>query len=70
MAQQILRMPDVMLKTGLKKSTIHLKIHRGEFPRSVALGPRAVGWLESEIDAWIDGQVRASRPELADAVSA
>jgi prophage regulatory protein len=30
----------------------------GEFPRSVPIGERTVGWLESEIDNWIAGCLR------------
>ncbi|WP_442781004.1 helix-turn-helix transcriptional regulator [Alteromonas sp. a30] len=26
----------------------------GEFPRSIRIGARAVGWLESDIDQWIE----------------
>ncbi len=31
---------------------------QGLFPKRVKLGPNRVGWLESEIDKWIDEQVR------------
>jgi prophage regulatory protein len=30
-----------------------LKEARGEFPKRVRLGPRAIGWIEEEIDKWI-----------------
>jgi len=29
----------------------------GEFPKSIELGARAVGWLESEIDLWVKRRV-------------
>ena len=47
-------MPKVKERTGLSRSTIYAKIAEGTFPRPVSLGARAVGWLESEIDAWIN----------------
>lgn len=61
MATTILRLPRVKERTGLSRSTIYLKVSRNLFPHPVSLGPRAVGWLESEIDDWLDNQVRLSR---------
>jgi prophage regulatory protein len=61
MAHSILRLPTVKARTGLSRSTIYLRISLGIFPRPVSLGPRAVGWLESEVDAWLAKRVEESR---------
>lgn len=61
MAHNILRLPAVILKTGLSRSSIYLRVAEGSFPRSVSLGPRAVGWLEADIDAWVMERVQVSR---------
>ena len=58
---RILRLPQVKAATGLSRSTIYAKVKAGEFPRYIALGVRSVGWLESEIQEWIDERVKASR---------
>nr|ART37181.1 D478 [uncultured bacterium] len=34
---------------------------KGQFPRRVKIGVRAVGWLESEVTAWLESRVAASR---------
>ena len=52
--QRILRLPEVKSKTGLGRSTIYVLMANGEFPRSIRIGARAVGWLESDIDQWIE----------------
>lgn len=58
----ILRRHDVEARTGLSRSTIYLRMAQGVFPRAISLGGlRAVGWLESEIDAWLHEQIAASR---------
>jgi predicted DNA-binding transcriptional regulator AlpA len=44
--QRILRLPEIKAKTGFNRSTIHALIAKGEFPRSIRIGARAVGWLE------------------------
>jgi len=62
-APTILRIDGVMARTGLAKSTIYLKLQENSsFPKPIKLGgPRAQGWLASEVDEWISEQVRASR---------
>lgn len=50
---RILRIRKVRDRTGLAPSSIYEKIAKGEFPKSIALGARAVGWIEAEIDEWI-----------------
>ena len=49
----ILRREKVEKRVGLSRSTIYLKIQEGSFPKPINLGPRAVGWIENEIDNWL-----------------
>ncbi len=63
MAQTILRLPDVKARTGLSRSTIYLRLAEGSFPRPVSLGARSIGFVEAEIDAWVDERIRA-RPDM------
>lgn len=57
----ILRLPEVKRSTGLSRSTIYFRITQGTFPRPVSLGGRAVGWLEAEIQDWLQRRIDASR---------
>jgi prophage regulatory protein len=61
MANAILRLPAVRAKTGLSRSTLYLFMSRGEFPRAIHLGQHAVGWLESDVEAWIANRIESSR---------
>ena len=61
MEQHILRLPTVKAITGLSRSTIYLRMSEGSFPRQVNLGSRAVGWLASEVAAWMDQRIKDSR---------
>lgn len=54
------RLPEVKHRTGLSRSTIYRQIKAGEFPAPVPLGQRAVGWLSSDVDQFIESRV-ASR---------
>ena len=58
---RFLRLSTVMERTGLSRSTIYERIDQGGFPRQMALGPRSVGWLESDISAWIEERVSESK---------
>ena len=57
----VLRRRTVEARTGLSRSTIYLRMAQGTFPKSVPLGVRAVGWLEDEIEAWLQAQVASVR---------
>ena len=61
MANRILRLPEVKSSVGLARSTIYARIEEGTFPKPISLGPRAVGWLESEIQDWVRQKVESSR---------
>jgi prophage regulatory protein len=56
---RILRRGQVQSLTGLCRSAIYQLISSGQFPRSIPLGPRSVGWIESEISEWIRSRVAA-----------
>jgi prophage regulatory protein len=62
---RILRIPELLDKTGLKKSHQQQLEQRGEFPKRIKLSERASGWLESEVDEWIAKRVAASRSSVA-----
>jgi prophage regulatory protein len=61
----ILRLQYVKARTGLSRSTIYLRVAEGTFPKPVNLGGRAVGWVESEIQHWLEQQIKASRKAAA-----
>lgn len=43
--------------TGLSKTSIYEFSSKNQFPKSVALGGRAVGWVESEVHGWISDKM-------------
>lgn len=63
MYQKIIRLPAVKEITGLSRSSIYLRMSNGEFPRSISLGTnsRAIGWLEADIEQWLDERIEASK---------
>lgn len=60
MSKRILRLPNVLDRTGLSRSTVYQWVSEGRFPKPVSLGTRAVGWVESDIEEWIGKQIEDS----------
>lgn len=62
---RIIKLPAVENKTGKKRTQIYEAVAKGTFPKPVKIGPRAVGWVEEEIDQWIESRIAASRSPVA-----
>jgi prophage regulatory protein len=58
---RLLRLPQVAAKIGRASSTIWKDVKEKTLPCPVSVGPRSVAWRESELQAWIEVQVFASR---------
>lgn len=57
----IIRINAVKAKTGLSRTSIYALMKRREFPASISLGPRCVGWVDDEVNNWIGERIKASR---------
>ena len=65
--KRLIRLPEVLSRTGYGRTTIYRKMEDGSFPRSVKLGgpledpeafdSRAVAWIEDEVDQWIESRI-------------
>ena len=61
---KVLRKRQVVERVGYSAMHIYRLEKQGLFPKRLTLGPNSVGWLESEIDAWIKARV-AERDQIA-----
>ncbi len=52
-APRVLRLREVMARTGLRRDSVYRLARHGDFPRPVKLTKHASGWLESEVSGWI-----------------
>ena len=50
---RILRIAEVLKRTGLTRSTLYRKTASGSFPKNVGISTRCVGWRESAVNSWI-----------------
>lgn len=57
MTNKILRLPKVVEITGMSKTTIYRWINASQFPKPINLSSASVGWLETDIDDWIQSKI-------------
>ena len=55
----LLRTGDVLKIVPVGRSTLWRLVKRSEFPRPIRIGPRAVGWRVSDIEAWLESRPKA-----------
>lgn len=56
---RIERLPSVIARTGLSRSSIYAMLSNGRFVKPVKLSARAMGFVSAEVDAWIAARVAA-----------
>ncbi|MDU5780342.1 MAG: AlpA family transcriptional regulator [Pantoea sp.] len=64
-SKKLVRLSEVLSRTGYSRAWIYKLISQGRFPPSVKIGSRSIAFVESEIDEWIDQRIADSRDEVA-----
>ncbi|CFQ69742.1 TPA: AlpA family transcriptional regulator [Yersinia enterocolitica] len=62
---RLIRLTEVMNRTGYGKAWIYRLISEGRFPTQIKIGSRAVAFIESEIDDWIQAIIDETRNKAA-----
>jgi prophage regulatory protein len=58
---RILRLKEVLERTGLSRSTLYRKVESGTFPEQVHISERCIGWRESDLERWLENPMYYSR---------
>ena len=58
--RRVLRIRTVCDRTGLSRSSIYAYEKEGKFPKKIRLSARATGWVEEDVDAWLEARIAAS----------
>jgi len=67
---RIIRRKQLEDKTGLSRSGIYAKLkpnpkrpndYDSTFPKPISVGAKAVGWIESEVEEWLNARIEVSR---------
>ena len=59
-AKKLLRLPQVIDRIGICKASVFRLVKLGQFPAPIRISDRAVAWVESDLDEWIDSRIRQS----------
>ena len=62
--KRLLRLPEVMDKTGFGRASIYRYVALKKFPQPVKLGVRAIAWRSDEVDVWIEERTRVSAARI------
>ena len=64
---RLIRLPEVLSRTGYGRTSIYRKMEEGTFPKCLKLGPpmedltqfdsRAIAWIENEVDQWVESRI-------------
>jgi prophage regulatory protein len=57
----VVKLPQVIQVSGKSRSGIYADIKNGTFPKPIHIGKRAVAWLVSDINQWIEDQIILSK---------
>jgi prophage regulatory protein len=53
----VIRLPEVERRTGFSRPTIYRLMQAGTFPHFVRIGARSIGWVEEEIDRYVESKI-------------
>lgn len=59
--KSLIRFPEVLKRSGLCRSAIYNRLAAGTFPQPIKLDVRAIAWVDTEIDEWVNATIAASR---------
>jgi prophage regulatory protein len=62
---RLMRLSEVMECTGMGRSTLFAAVREGTFPPPVEIGPQLRGFVDSEVDAWIEEKIKQRDAQLA-----
>ena len=54
---RLLRLPEILFRVPYSEAHIWRLEKAGKFPRRVRLGANRVGWVESEVEAWLNSKL-------------
>jgi prophage regulatory protein len=57
----LIRLKQVLARTGMSRSTIYSYMRDGRFPAPVSISTHCVAWIEDEVDRWISDRIAAHR---------
>jgi prophage regulatory protein len=51
------QLSDALQRCGLSRSSLYSQVAEDKFPKPVKISTRSVGWVESDLDDWIQSRI-------------
>ena len=61
MPTRLLRLREVLERTGLSRSTLYELIKKDKFPKQILISERCVGWIEDDVHDFILQRLEVAR---------
>lgn len=58
-SKRVMRIQEVIELTGTSRSTIYRWVYEGNFIKPIRLSASSIGFLASEVEAWLDSKIQA-----------
>lgn len=62
---QVVRTAKAREKLGVSNTTLYELVKAGKLPQPIRIAPNCSGWLESDLDAYIETCAKQSREQAA-----
>ncbi|MGR7334774.1 helix-turn-helix transcriptional regulator [Klebsiella aerogenes] len=61
----LIRLPEVIKRTGVSRTTIYRLINKNSFPSPIKISEKTIAFVESEVNDWIEMLITTSRNKAA-----
>lgn len=61
----LIRLPEVIKRTGISRSSIYRLVNKNKFPAPVKISEKAIAFIEREVNDWIENLINSSRNKAA-----
>ena len=61
----VIKLPEVLQLTKVSKSKWYVEIKKGNAPKPIKLGDRAVAWVMDDVTEWLDQRIKLSKQDEA-----
>lgn len=62
---QVIKLPEVLQLTKVSKSKWYGEIKKGNAPKPIKLGDRAVAWVMDDVTEWLESRIKQSKQDSA-----
>lgn len=63
--QTVIKLPEVLQIVKCSKAKVYSEIKKGNFPKPIKLGDRAVAWVMDDVTAWLEQRIKQSKDNAA-----